>query len=377
MQFRLLLIFVISFCIISETISQTPEKVLLITQAQYSGDYYRSQAQAWEKVTKSEPKNADAWLNYFCAARYSNIFNKGDKYDLGKIADAVSGPLPGSFEAQYLKFWANPWSPEAMNYLEKAYQIAPHRPETYDAFISNNLQRGNLKAYKEFCIKYFNSPENSPGQMNWNHNALVNLEPNAILLTEGDNDTYPAWILQEVKNFRKDILVLNTNLIMSNEYRNMIFQNLALPTFDKKQEEIGRMEFRKAIVDHIVKNTTRPVYFGIGIVHEIREAYEDNLFLIGLSFKYSKKGFDNLAVLRKSYENDFRLDYLKMSMSNDPSQVELDRYSRSYLPSLIKVYEHYAKAGDVSKAKEIKSLALLIGKKSNTLEATKKTLAKY
>lgn len=42
---------------------------------------------------------------------------------------------------------------------------------------------------------------------------LMNLPENAILLTAGDMDTYPLLAVQEGENFRKDVLILNSNLL--------------------------------------------------------------------------------------------------------------------------------------------------------------------
>ncbi len=47
-------------------------------------------------------------------------------------------------------------------------------------------------------------------------NMLIGLPEHAIILTNGDNDTFPLWCLQYSENFRKDIAVLNIPLINTN-----------------------------------------------------------------------------------------------------------------------------------------------------------------
>jgi len=252
----------------------------------------------------------------------------------------------------------------------KADEIDPSRSEVYSLMIDHATINQDVEALKEFNTKWMETGEISQGILAWNYNSLMSLSPHAILITHGDNDTYPAWMLQQVQDLRGDVEVINLNLLKNKEYCDAIFKKCRIPVYPttSDQKEIWTEDFIP-VADHLMKHSVRPIYFSITTPKSIRNHYKDDLYTVGLSFKYSKYPFDNITELKNNYENQFLTDYMKVGFQNDKSITVLNTLNMSYLPAFFTLYKEYLRIGDDAKADNMLTLIKKIAESGGQLES--------
>ncbi len=72
---------------------------------------------------------------------------------------------------------------------------------------------------------------------------LESCDPNAILFTIGDNDTFPLWYAQEIEHVRTDVKIVNTSLFMTDWYidqmKSKSYESNPLPISFVHDEYVG------------------------------------------------------------------------------------------------------------------------------------------
>lgn len=320
--------------------------------------YNSSQSPAILQEIEQDPNNAKAWGDLYKAERLSNYNNyektlsKEANANLDRIVHDMERNVPNSSELNYALYQQSNNDPSQFHYLSNAQQLAPHRKDLYDDFIGHYEVTNNPTAKAEYCQKM--SAENVIPRyaMDYNYNVLASLEPNAILVTHGELDTYPVWVLQEVKKKRKDIIVVNMDLMNNLEYRQRILHDLGVEW--PVNEPIRSAAFFSALANN---KYNRPIALPLTFSPPILKELSDNLFVTGLVMNYANElePASNLEKTQNLWEKGLKRKSVELAAKS--TATEAKQLSMNYIPMLSLLHGHYRVGGEHEKAMEVYAIA--------------------
>lgn len=377
--------------VLSQPTATKPEKVYRLVYVQKSNEWYQQQEKLWKKEIEKNRQHAEAWENYYNAVRYANYLEMDyptKQARLKTIVQEMEQAIPGTF-VYYMSHYRTFCNVKDISSLEKAYQLQPENPETYTDFISHYEFEGDAAQKAAFCKKLYQSRILAPGLMNYNYNVLMSVESNAILFTNGDNDTYPGWVLQAEKGIQKEVTILNLALSSEKDYlqRKLKQRNIQInldALFQKviTQDKSGKVNFStETLLQELCRSVVAkypqiPVYIALTVMSNYYDALKADLYLTGLAFKYSPQRVDNIALIKQNVEQHFRLDYLKYDWYNEPYQAEtiVAHLNLNYVSPLVMLAEYYKTGGQKEKCKALTDLALLVADKAGSKEKVQSSL---
>ena len=313
--------------------------------SEQDADYYAVQTDLWRDIARSNPKDEQAWKNYFRAAWYKKWYNQADTTAndvLREMEKAVSGSYIYNY-ACYRKYMG---MEESHLYARAAMKQLPEAMDQndYDIWFCYAAQVGDEENMERIAKRYYNSGLYSPYVLQYNYNELQGMEENGIYIGNGDAILIPKWIMQYAKGLHRDKAIVYMSFLALKHYREYIFRKLGveMPEFKEAKTQADYDENVFRAVEALRKGTKRPTYFSSFNGVEINKPWEDKLYNEGLTLKYSDKPYDNFSVKRSNVEERYLLEYLIESFS--PNKWDSgNRLNANYVVMLSDLLDYYKK----------------------------------
>ena len=351
----------------SQTMDVTPQKVETAVKVHRSADWYKTQERLWKNEIDKNPKNEEAWGNYYRAVRYRSWSESMP--DINELLDAIvedmEKAIPDTYTYYITRFHNNNQALDNPG-MAKAIRMRPDAVDDYPTFISYLMQTGDEEMMRDILTRWYNSGTYSPALLNYAYNELVGLAPDAIIFAHGDTQTFAKLILQYGKGIRPDVTVVNTTFwCFAPGYREYMENLLGLPSFAELVTNGTYVlngvpgDVVNVMYHHLINNTDRPVYFTPMADMEMPQ-FTDKLYSEGLVMRYSEKPYDNLAIKRKNYEELYLTDYLRESFLPESYPASTAPFNFNYIPCFKSLLDHYKHCGNTARYKELRGLMMRI-----------------
>lgn len=310
--------------------------------------WYTEQKEAWKAITEKEPRNEEAWLNYYHAARYMGWWGNSSDSIAREAIREMSQAIPDTYTYNYCAYHAiklgHGLETDGDKYAEAALAMLPDEMHYFDYndWVCYLAMKGDEERMSQMAKRYFDSGTYSEAVLRYNYNELQGMDEGGIVIANGDAAVIPKWLIQEGMGMHRDKTVVCVPFLVVKEYRNWLSRKLGITL---PELETGAYEdyegFERAVLQTIVDHCAGRLYFSCTTPPKLYEPWKQNLYNEGLLLKYAKKPYDNLAVKRRNVEECYMLEYLLVSFR--PEWTAGQRLSANYAVLLADLLPYYAK----------------------------------
>lgn len=212
---------------------------------------------------------------------------------------------------------------------------------------------------------------------NYAYNMLEPLAPHSYVFTNGDNDTFPLWYIQQVEGVRPDVRVVNLSLLNTDWYIRQLRDEEPRVPIDLPDEDVralgrgavldgqGRLVYtNQFMVQHIIQQSALPdggwrkqPYFAVTVPDHM--GLDPYFTLEGLVYRVNRdslQGAIDVAATEKALYETFRYQGLFNADGSWDTTVYKDEnastLSRNYAAAHLQLAFHYRRAGRLPRAIE-------------------------
>ncbi|MBN1250382.1 MAG: hypothetical protein JXC32_22145 [Anaerolineae bacterium] len=366
---RFLLCLVVFVC--ASGYARTPEPVVSLREKTLSSAAYRALAQQWTEYMERNGESAEGHTNVGQAYRYAG---EAQEVYLAHYARAVQ--LDSTYARALDLYACQLWirgeegdMAKAREMLERARTVDPTYGDVLYSLYGLHSCTGSIDRARETAREIYERRLIHVPIWDFGYNILAGLPQGAVVVTNGDNDTYPLVSLQAGRGFRDDVIVLNQSLLRCPSYAKAMREAHAdwFPDIENDVDK-GKISGALAVIRELVKTKKRPIYVSLTVPLD-RLGTERSLTIEGLCARVDALGGNveaidhrkTLTLFRDTYRLDSATDWTYPWDLRPAEQKTLI----NYLHVLLRAAEDAKKAGDRDSAARLADIGLGIARFHN------------
>lgn len=273
----------------SAAVHSQPQTVPKLTERMLDQASYVTLAKEWKEYIEKNGETAEALCNLGMAYYYSHEMEAAKRAGERAVEIEPYNPAALAFYAKILMQVGGRMD-EVKELLERCRKVAPDNGECLITLAVFYLRRGDLKKTDEVFKTIFDQRIVHRPLQDFAYNMLVGLPEGAVLITNGDNDTFPPLALQAGMNFRNDVVVINRHLLGIDVFAEAIFERYPniRPRVTAREEKNKRRS--AALLERMVTEQKAPIYFAATVAFVDDLGFSPELISEGINWRSSKKG---------------------------------------------------------------------------------------
>lgn len=243
-------------------------------------DYARLSGE-WGAWVKQHPTDGRALVEWGNALRYSGKQEEAiEAYARAfKVAprDPVAITAHISSTVMYHGLKAD-WK-QAHAQLKEAARLDPDYPDTYYTLWVTSMHEGDEAGCRESLRGMVETGDMPRALLDYGYNMLAGAPPNAIIFTNGDNDTYPPLAMQTLTGLRPDVRIVNISLLNTTWYARRMrdsgvpisLDDAALEALKPKSNDLITTQLQRHILEGLARaGWPRPVLYSVTVPDQNR-----------------------------------------------------------------------------------------------------------
>lgn len=331
-------------------------------------------------VASREPGNPDARAWYAECLRRHGDFDAAYREAAAALAarpdHGFAHTVIGDLLSPRLSSWERADADSAWSHFLKAVSADPDDGNAWSSVYIHSMRLGDAGFEHRAAVAMIESGFLTPSLLAYNRWQLENLPPNAILITNGDMDTYPAVALQEREGLREDVAVINRSLLNLPWYARSRAGKYGLP-LPFPDDQLDRIEHYRDIDGQIVTASDRIIAGWIEMLgrgqlgrplcaaltlsdYDFTEDSQEKLVFCGSYYEYMSRPLghnDDILEIKRSLGSVRAEDFFGPFASDiDRSPVRrsgTDRLAQNVTASMLRYVRLLIREDEIDEAKKV------------------------